>query len=318
MIGLVRDTSMGIDESARQQKESEKAIMKFAEVETVFSRMGTPESATDPMGVNFADTFVILKKDRKSWPAAKDGRRRTKDGLFADLSAAIEKAVPGQEISMTQPIEMRFNEILEGSRADITLRIIGSDLDKLMEMVDQAKAILEKIEGAESVEMDALTALTRSPVLDIELDYDRIARFGISIQDVNKSFEMAMSGYDVGYFYQQDKRFPIVVRLADSFRATPTDIARIPIGLPDGGTVPIGRAARIVKRDQVTTIARSRARRYAAVSIYLKDRDTEGFVKEAMEKISSGMKFPDGYYQEWGGQFRNLESARRRLYILIR
>lgn len=317
VIGLVRNTSMGIDESVRQQGISEKVISEFDEVETVFSRMGTPESATDPMGVNFADTFVILKKDFSSWPAIKNGKRRTKQELFAAIKAAVDKKVPGQEISMTQPIEMRFNEILEGSRADITLRIIGPDLDRLMSMVDQASGILEKIEGAESVEMDALTALTRSPVLDVKLDYDKISLYGITIQDVNKSFQVAMSGYDVGYFYQQEKRFPIVVRLSDDFRGSIADISRIPVGLPDGGSIPISRVASIAKKGQVTTIARSRSRRYAAVSIYLRNRDTESFVNEAREKINTGIQFPDGYYAEWGGQFKNLQSARQRLYILI-
>jgi len=317
VIGLVRNTSMGIDESARQQKISDTVIKNFKEVETVFSRMGTPESATDPMGVNFADTFVILKKDFSTWPLEKEGRRRTKDELFEDISRAIDKAMPGQEISMTQPIEMRFNEILEGSRADITLRIFGPDLDKLLLIVNQAKGILEKIPGAESVEMDALTALTKSPVLDLALDHDKISEYGISLQDVNKSFTIAMNGIEVGYFYQGDKRFPIVVRLADNLRSSVSTIGTIPVSLPDGGTVPITRLARVQKRNQVTTIARSRARRYAAVSINLKNRDTESFVNEARKQITAGIKFPEGYEPEWGGQFKNLESARQRLYIMI-
>jgi len=317
VIGLVRDTGMGIDKSAQIQMKSEKIISGFYEVETVFSRLGTPESATDPMGVNFADTFVILKKDRSKWPEVKDGRRRTKEELFEDIRAAIDRKLPGQEISMTQPIEMRFNEILEGSRADITLRIFGPDLDRLLTMVNSAKDILKDISGAESVELDSLTALTKSPVLDLELDYNSISSYGISILDVNETFNIAMSGLKVGYFYEQDKRFPIVVRLHDRYRKNVKDITRIPIGLTGGGTIPIGRLSKIKKKDQVTTIARSRARRYAAVSIYLKNRDTESFVNEAVGKIKSGMKFPEGYSVEWGGQFKNLESAKKRLYLLI-
>ena len=317
VIGLVRDTSMGIDESVRQQKISDRTIKKFGEVKTVFSRMGTPESATDPMGVNFADTFVILKKDRSAWPKTEKGHRRSKDELFQAIRSSINKTMPGQEISMTQPIEMRFNEILEGSRADITLRLFGPDLDRLLEMVEKAKTILEKIPGAESVEMDALTALTKSPVLDLVLDHDRISEYGLSLKDVNKSFTVAMSGMEVGYFYEGDKRFPIVVRLADNLRSSTRAIKNIPVTLPHGGTVPIGQLARIKTRRQVTTIARSRARRYAAVSINLRNRYTESFVKEAREKIAKGLTFPEGYEPEWGGQFKNLESARRRLLILI-
>jgi cobalt-zinc-cadmium resistance protein CzcA len=317
VIGLVRDTSIGIDESVAQQKRSEHVIAGFQEISHVFSRMGTPEGATDPMGVNFADTFCILNKDRAQWPEVRNGRRRTKDELFEDIRKGIDKAVPGQEISMTQPIEMRFNEILEGSRADITLRIFGPDLDQLYSMVNHAQGILEKVSGAETVEMDPLTALRKSPVLDLVLDYDRISRYGINIQDVNHAFEIAMNGRAVGYLYKEDKRFPIVVRLSDQFRKNVADIERIPVGFPEGGTIPIGTLSKIVKRQQVTTIARSRSKRYAAVSINLRDRDTESFVGEAREKITSGMKFPEGYTTSWGGQFKNLQSARRRLYIII-
>ncbi len=316
VIGLVRDTAVGIDSSVAIQKQSEKIIASFGEVETVFSRMGTPESATDPMGVNFADTFVILKKDRSAWPKVKDGGRRAKDTLFEDISRALEARVPGQEISMTQPIEMRFNEILEGSRADITLRIFGPDLDRLLDMVIRAQGILEKIEGAESVEMDPLTALKKSPVLDLVLNHDAISEYGLSLQDVNDSFVMAMTGEEVGHYYQADRRFPIVVRIEES-RRTAEDIGRIPVALPDGGTIPIAAVSEVKQRDQVTTIARSRSRRYAAVSINLRDRDAAGFVGEAEDKINKAMDFPAGYHAEWGGQFKNLRSARARLMLII-
>ncbi|MBN1533576.1 MAG: efflux RND transporter permease subunit [Spirochaetes bacterium] len=316
VIGLVRDTRIGIDSSVDAQCASDRVIMGFKEVRHVFSRMGTPESATDPMGVNFADTFVILEKDRSKWPEVK-GRRRTKDELFSAMSAAIDAAVPGQEISMTQPIEMRFNEILEGSRADITLRIFGPSLDTLFDAVNRGQAILEKVRGAESVELDPLTALRKSPVLDLVLDYGSINRYGIGIRDVNHSFEIAMNGMTVGYLFQQDKQFPIVVRLSDEYRSRQTDIARIPVAFPDGGIVPIGRLGSLRLRDQVTTIARSRARRYAAISINLRDRDTVSFVEEAKSAIARGLRLPAGYTTEWGGQFKNLESARRRLLIII-
>ena len=317
VIGLVRSTSTGIDESVAVQKRSDRIISGFPEVKTVFSRMGTPESATDPMGVNFADTFVILEKGPPSRSGNRGGKPRTKDRLFEDISAALDAKVPGQEISMTQPIEMRFNEILEGSRADITLRLFGPDLDTLMDLVERSSTVLEKIRGAESVELDALTALTRSPVLDLVLDHDSILQYGLSLQDVNDTFEIAMSGKEVGYYYRDDRRFPIVVRLSDEFRKDVSDIVRLPVGLPEGGSVPIGNLSNFRKKDQVTTIARSRSRRYAAVSINLRDRDTEGFVNEAAEKIDKTVPIPDGYFREWGGQFKNLQSARTRLYIII-
>ncbi len=313
VIGLVRDTKIGIGSSIEKQRRSDRVIKKFKEVRHVFSRMGTPESATDPMGVNFADTFVILEPDRGKWSP----RYESKDDLFAAMSSAIDKSVPGQEISMTQPIEMRFNEILEGSRADINLRIFGPSLDVLYDLSMKGQVLLEKIRGAESVELDPLTALRKSPVMDFTLDYDRINRYGISIQDVNHSFSIAMTGMPVGYMFLNDKPFPIVVRITDEYRRTIKDIGRIPVGFPEGGAVPLGKLGSINLQDQVTTIARSSARRYAAISINLRDRDTMSFVNEAKGKIANGLAIPAGYVTEWGGQFKNLESARRRLFVII-
>lgn len=316
VIGLVRDTSIGIDESVRQQKESEKIIRQFKEVELVFSRLGTPESATDPMGVNFADTFVILKKDRSEWTEI-DGKVRTKSELFGAIAKAIDEKIPGQEISDTQPIEMRFNEILEGSRADITLRIFGPDLKKLMEYVGKAEAIIKKIPGTSSVEMDALTALTKSPVLDINMDYNKLQYYGINFSTANQILEMAMGGKELGVFNDEEKTFPIIMHLDEKYRDDLRIIGSIPIDLPEGGTLPLRMVSDIQPTQQVTTIARSYAKRYAAISIYIKDRDIASFVAEARAAIAEKLPLPLSYGTEWGGQFKNLEKARERLLIII-
>ncbi len=316
VIGLVRDTRIGIDRSLEMQMKSDRVISKFKEVRHVFSRMGTPESATDPMGVNFADTFVIMEKDHAKWEKL-NGRTRTKDELFADIAKAILKEVPGQEISMTQPIEMRFNEILEGSRADITLRIFGPDLSVLYELVERGLVFMEKIPGAESVELDPLTALRKSPVLDVKLNYDAINRYGVNIGDVNHAFTIAMKGTEVGRLYEGDKSFPIMVRLAEEFRTNIADIGRIPISYPQGGGIPLATLATLQINEQVTTIARSRSRRYAAISINLRDRDTVSFVDEAKRVVSEKLNLQRGYFVEWGGQDKNLISAKRRLLIII-
>ena len=277
--------------------------------------MGTPESATDPMGVNFADTFVILEKDKSKW-GLYNGKQPSKVEFFEAIAQKINEIVPGQEISLTQPIEMRFNEILEGNRADITLRVIGQDLDVLYDLSNKAIPLIELIEGASTVELDPLTALKKSDIIDIILNYDAISRYGVNINDVNTAFSMAMSGRQVGFLYDADKRFPIVVRLSDNYRKNISDIAKIPVGLPDGGTIPIAAIATVEKKQQITTIARTRAQRYAAVSINLKNRDTQSFVNEAKEKIKA-LNIPSGYQLHWGGQFKNLESARLRLLIII-
>lgn len=313
VAGLVRDTSISLDESVREQKKAEKLITQFAEVQRVFSRMGTPESATDPMGVNFADTFIILKKDSSQWPEP----RKTKAELMEAIREKLEKELPGHEISFTQPIAMRFNEILEGSRADVALRIFGPDLDKLINYIDQSKAIVEKIPGTSEAEMDALTALRKSPVMNINLDYNAMAKIGVSLESANSTLMMAMGGVQVGNFYEVDRRFPVVLHLAEELREKPEEISRIPISLQDGGSVPLRTIARFDETQQVTTIARSFGKRYAALSIFLQGRDVGSFVAEAQEKLRKNVKLEDGYSFEWGGQFKNLERARMRLLLIV-
>lgn len=316
VIGLVRDTDIAIDESIEQQKKAEKIIAAYPEVRHVFSRLGTPESATDPMGVNFADTFVILEKDRSKWPEI-NGERRSKQELYEAIAQEIDKKLPGHEISATQPIEMRFNEILEGSRADITLRILGPNLKKLMGYVSRAKKIVRDIPGTSSVEEDPLTALTTSPVLDVNMDVARLLYYGLSLQEVNHLLEMVMGGYELGKFNADDLRFPIVMHLDERYRDDIGQIRNIPVGLPDGGTIPINRVAEIKMSKQVTTIARRYAKRYGAISIYIKGRDVASFVAEAKSKINKEMDLPENYTTQWGGQFKNLKKARNRLLIIV-
>lgn len=321
VLGLVRDTSISLDKSVDEQRKAEKIIQEFPEVETVFSRMGTPESATDPMGVNFADTFIILKKDHSLWPKASqaDGsnRRREKSELIEAISERIQKELPGHEVSPTQPIAMRFNEILEGSRADVGLRIFGPNLDKLVEYIDTSKEIVEKIPGASGAEMDALTALRKSPMMNIALEYDALSKYGVTLQEANSALMMAMGGIQVGNFYEVDRRFPVILHLDEKSRDNEKEIHRIPVALSGGGTIPLSSVAKFTEAPQVTTIARSFGKRYAALSIFLKDRDVASFVEEAKQKIEAGLKLDAGYTLDWGGQFKNLEKARLRLLLIV-
>lgn len=319
--GIVRPTDVSLDKSILEQQKAEQIIKSFSEVDVVFSRLGTPESATDPMGVNFADTFIILKKDHSSWPEAKqeDGstRIRTKDELATAIAEAIQKEFPGTEISSTQPIEMRFNEILEGSRADVSLRIFGSDLAKLIEYIDASKDVVEKIAGVSEAEMDALTALRKSPMMNIDLNYDELSRYGVTLQEANSALETAMGGIQVGNFYEADRRFPIILHMDEALREQPEAVRKIPVALAEGGTIPLSKVATFTEAEQVTTIARSFGKRYAALSIFLKNRDVGGFVDEAKAKIGSQLKLDQDYTVEWGGQFKNLERARTRLLLII-
>lgn len=315
-IGFVRDPNIGIDESLRQQKLIETTISKIPEVELVFSRTGTAESATDPMGVNMSDTYVMLKKDKDTWRKV-NGITIEKYAIYKEIKEKLDKLVPEQEMGYTQPIELRFNEILEGSRADVSLRIFGRDLEKLLEYQEKARDILRKIPGSSSVELDAITALRRGHYLNINLDYNAIARYGLSLPEVNSVVKTSMSGVELGSFYEYDWRFPIVLRLSEEYRNDVKEIEKIPVGFPEGGSIPLNSISKIRYESQISNIARSNARRYAAVAVNLQGRDVESFVLEAKEKVAKELKLPEGYYTYWGGQFKNLEKAKARLALIV-
>lgn len=312
VIGMVRNADISLEESVRKQEQADSVIKEIPEVERVFSRMGTPESATDPMGINFADTFVILKKHD-----GHDEGGRTKAEVYNDISQRVKEILPDQDLSPTQPIEMRFNEMLEGSRADVTLRIFGNDLKKLMDLVDQAQEVIGKIDGVEEVAMDELTALRKTPIIDFRVNHNQLSSYGILADTVQDAFETAMAGKEIGYYYENDIRYPVILRMADSFRNHPESIRRIPVDLPGGGTVPFSKLAGMSQSDQVTTISRYNARRYAAISIYLNNRDVESFVNEAKEKLNASVQLPDKFYYFWGGQYKNLKRARLQIAIIL-
>ncbi len=316
VIGLVRDSKQNIDKSIEEQKIAEKIIRRFDEVEHVFSRIGTPESATDPMSPNFADTFVILKKNKADWPMI-NGKIRTKTELYNAISESLKKEMATQDISATQPIEMRFNEILEGSRADITLRFLGPDLDKLIIYAEQGESILKDIEGVQSVEFDALTGLTKSSVLDIEVSTEKAINFDLSPKEINDYVRTSLAGEEIGTFFLNGIKTPFIFHLDESIRNDLEKLKKMPVPLTDGGTVELENLAEFKLVDKVTTIARRWAERYSAVSIYVGGRDISSLVLEAQEKLSSKIKIDPGYSVEWGGQFKNLARAREKLLIIV-
>ncbi|MBI2061658.1 MAG: efflux RND transporter permease subunit [Nitrospirae bacterium] len=316
VINLTRSSDIGVDASLRMQMKSDRVIADFPEVEEVYSRVGTAEAAMDAMGVHLSDTFVILKKDLSQWPATAHGGRRTKKELYGAIKEALERATPGQEVSENQPIEMRVSEILEGSRADVTLRIYGKDLPLLTELIEKAITVLEKVPGAEAVEMDALTALRKSPVLSAHPDYTAIARYGLNIHQVNDLLEAAMAGKEVGSFYEQQWRFPIVLRVAEEKRENIETIKSLPVGI-DGGSIPLRKVAGFKIKGEVTTISHDYSQRYAAVAVFLSGRDIVSFVEEAKRAVAENLNLPEGYSLSWGGQFKNLERARKRLAVIV-
>lgn len=311
VLGITRSARIGIDASVDEQKKTEDVLKSFPEIKQTFARLGTPESATDPMGVNLADTFLILEKDRSQW------RFESKDELINAIMKKLQESFPHVEVSSTQPIGMRFNEMLEGSRADISLRIYGDDLDSLYKYGEKAKEIIKPIQGVESIEQDPLTALRQGPVLDINPDFVQLGRYGITLEDLNQTVGLSLAGITLGSYIQDNIKYPIILHLDEKLREKTSEIANLPIGLPLGGTIPLDKIASISKSEKVTTIARQWGKRYAAISINVAGRDIGGLVNESKQKIDEKLGLNPGYELSWGGQFKNLERANKRLMIIV-
>jgi cobalt-zinc-cadmium resistance protein CzcA len=212
---------------------------------------------------------------------------------------------------------MRFNEMLEGSRADLSLKIFGTNLGELYDYGKKAEEILLPVRGVESIEQDPLTALRKGPVLDITPEFRKLAGFGITLNELNNSVEMSLAGREVGSYVENNIRFPIVVHLEESLRDDVNQIEKLPIELPQGGTIPLNQVATIRKEDKITTIARQWGRRYSALSINVAGRDIGSFVEEAMTKINNSLQLGPGYEIHWGGQFKNMERANARLMVIV-
>ena len=321
VVGIVRNPEISLEEMVEKQKLAEKIILEFPEVSHVFSRIGIPESATDPMGINFADTFIILQKDKSKWRKNNKGEPITKQELFFLIRDKIQQdpLLKDDELSPTQPIEMRFNEMLEGSRADISLRIFGPDLDVLFELIEILKNQIQEHLGQDIKEItqDELSALTRTPVLQFESISKSLVDYGIKQNDLNKIFEISMAGIPIGFYYENNIKFPIIFIMDDYYRNNINYVKQLPVDLPEGGVISFNQIAKSYLKENITTISRINTKRYAAISIYLKTRDVEGFVKKADPLIQEILKDYKDYYYIWAGQYKNLQRAKERFMILI-
>jgi cobalt-zinc-cadmium resistance protein CzcA len=310
---MIRTTSIGLDASIDMQKRGEKVLLeKFREVDYVFSRLGTAEVATDPMGVNVADTYIMFRPVSE-WRKV-DGRTITKDELATLMTVELGKHVPGEAHLFSQPIEMRFNEILEGTRADIAVKVFGDDFAVIEKIASEAREILERIPGAADVEFDALG---KSPLLEIVPRREAMSRYNIHAAELNAVVGTAMAGEEVGKLVEGNRRFDIVVRLDERLRESPDELKRLPLRVDDGGLMTLGQIADFRTVEQVAAIAREYGQRRAAVMVNLRGRDVESYVLEAMQKVSEQITLPDGYTIEFGGQFKNLQEARARLAVVV-
>jgi len=308
---MIRPVNISLDQSIAFQVKAEQIIKEFPEVENVFSRIGTSEVATDPMGVNISDTYIMLK-NRDIWPE-REGKQHGYDSLVTAIIERLERELPGQNYLASQPIQMRFNELLEGTRADVSVKVFGPDLQTNMDLAKQVQDVVSKVEGAGDVEVDLAGT---SPVLRIEPKEETLSRSGASVSDVLETVSIALSGQEGGYLYEGDRKYPIVVRLSEEERSDLQTIKNLPVGIASNTTVSLSTLANSTFAETFGSINREESNRRSAVLINLRGRDTEGFVAEAKEAVEKSVQMPEGYYLQWGGNFKNLQEARARLLIL--
>ncbi len=312
-IQMIRSNSVGLGASTELQKQSEILLLKnYPEISHLFSRIGTAEVATDPMGPNVADTYIFFHP-KKKWRKINE-RRATKPQLIELMRKDLTNYFPQQSYLFTQPIQLRFNEIMAGSRSDVSLKIFGDDYATLESLATQARDLIRTVPGAGDVEFDALG---RTPMVEIKPKRDALQKFNVHTDEINRVVEHALAGAQVGTLIEGNRRYEMVVRLPEEQRHDLDAIRKLPLRTDDGGILMLGQVAEVQVVDQIGTITRESTQRRVAILINPRGRDLESFVLESKEKLNQGMKFPDGYYYEFGGQFENLQEAKQRLLIVV-
>ena len=313
-LHALRIPGTSLTQAIGMQIQLEKTIKEFPEVDTVFAKLGTAEIATDPMPPNVADNFVMLKP-RDKWPDP----NRTKADLVAAMQAAVAK-VPGNNYEFTQPIQMRFNELISGVRSDVAVKVFGDDMDQMNESAERISQVLEAISGAADVKVEQTTGL---PMLTIKIDRERTARLGLNVADVQDSVSAALGGQEAGRVFEGDRQFDILVRLPDILRSDIEAIERLPVRLPAAegtatrGFVRLSDVASIVSAPGPNQISREDGKRRVVVTANVRGRDIGSFVAEAQTKLAQQVEIPTGYWTQWGGTFEQLQSATKRLQIVV-
>ncbi len=312
-LQMVRTTSIGLKASLDMEKATEKLILeKFPEVTRIFARVGVSEVATDPMGVNTGDSYVMLKPQRE-WRKV-NGKTITKEELVEMISKEVNLNYPGQAYLFSQPIELRFNELLSGSRADIAIKVFGDDYDTLQKVAGEIREIVEKIPGAEDVEFDAVG---KSPVFEVIMNREAMKRYNVHAAEVNKLIGTAFAGQEAGTIVEGNRRYPIIIRLPEEERQKFNAVSESPLRSQDGGLISLGQVAKTSMTESVNTITREALQRRMAIVINLRGRDVQSFVEEVQQKIKDQVKVPDGYFVEFGGAFKNLQAAKERLAVVV-
>jgi cobalt-zinc-cadmium resistance protein CzcA len=308
LIQALRIPATSVQQSQAMQGPIERMMAKQPEVRFVFSKTGTAELASDPMPPNATDMFVILKP-RKDWPDPSLSK--------ADLIERIEKNLsrfPGNAYEITQPIQMRFNELIAGVRGDVAVKVFGDDFTAMTATAEKIAGVLRRTPGATDVKVEQTSGL---PMLDIRVNRDAMARLGVTAQDVQDGIAATLGGRQAGTIFEGDRRFPVVIRLTEAQRADLSALAQLQLPVPGGRFVPLASVADIRIIDGPNQISRENGKRRVVVQANVRGRDIASVVEEAQEAIASDVRLPAGSYLMWGGQYENLASARDRLMLVI-
>ena len=325
-IHALRVTGTSLSQAVSMQDAVENKIKELPEIDYVFSKIGTADIATDPMPPSVADVFAIVKP-RSQWPDPEV----SKSDFIRRLEKKLAQA-PGNKYEITQPIEMRFNELIAGVRSDVAVKIFGDDMEKLVSSAGKIEHILADISGAADVRMEQVTGL---PVLTLELNRDEMARLGLNVSDVQDAVKIAIGGKSAGQVFEGDRRFDLLVRLPEGTRMDVELLKKIPIPLPQQRSrttvstvvltdpsdkftyIPLGAVVNFKVLTGPSQISRENSKRRVVVTANIRGRDLGSFVKEAQEAIREKVSLPSGYWVSWGGQFEHLISAAKRLWIVV-
>ena len=308
VINTVRLASVSLDESVRYGSHLERALLeKFPnEIERIWTRTGSAEIATDPMGVELSDIFMTLKP-RDKWK-----RADTQGELVAVMEKEL-KNMPGMRMVFTQPIEMRVNEMIAGIRSDVGIKIFGDDFETMKAKAKEIEKVVKNVSGAADVSVEQVTG---QPLVQVEVDRNATARYGIPAREVLEVIE-ALGGREVGMLQEGDRRFPIAVRIADKYRAETEDLGRILVTAGSGERIPLSLLTKIKSSEGPSTINREWGKRRVVVQANVRGRDVGSFVADVQKSIEREVKLPSGYYVRYGGQFENLQRAQQRLMIVV-
>jgi cobalt-zinc-cadmium resistance protein CzcA len=304
----LRIPGTSLSQAVSMQESLEKQITKLPEVELVFAKIGTADVATDAVPPSVADNFIILKP-REQWPDPD----KTKDQLIEELAALVEP-IPGSRYEYLQPIQMRFNELLAGVRAELAIKVFGDDFDTLADLGNQIEKVIEKVPGAADIQVEQTTGL---PVLTIKPILSKLSQYGISKAELQQQLATALGGQVAGKFYQGDRRTDIVVRLNDAMRNDVDGLLSLPIHLPQSGFAPLSELAELELIEGANQINRENGKRRVVVTANVRGRDLGSFVKDIQTALNQNLDVPAGYWVEYGGTYQKLQSASNRLMLVV-